>query len=516
MSAKGRVEFVLTADDAKAAQAVSKLLEKVRQSGDQFDHSGRKQKTMFDEGVAGATKFAMSFTGIGGALKLGMDMLDQYREKIKAVIEAQEKAAGVSRSYGETLRGLFVNEPGASKEDYTRIDAMLRDIANRRSLGEGGLEKLVTGYSNVINAAPLMSEKRRQDAAEEVGRMLEFSPSEDPAGIGIGIGKIMQGNGDTVQAMQALNALRVQQQLGQVNNIASVGASNAKLEGAASFGQASLAEMMGLWAYMTQRTGDRGGEETATAIAGMVSKIMTRGATITDKMGGMTEVSGGFFERLNQISDVYRSGQMSEDEVGKLLPDLTRSETAKMATLQLLGGEIPVMQQKYQKPIADAFATIDSITERNIFEFNEALPAEAAQSRRRAHESRREAKRAGDVGAAESTLFREEFEAEMKARRRGANDIALGTGVREMLREEGFAEDTSRRFATAVADLNPRVGIGIPGTKNVLGGELRANPLDVTSPGAAALGRIIYEAVRSGFRDSGGTPRRPLQETGAR
>jgi hypothetical protein len=512
MAAKGKVELVLTADDAKAVQAVGKLLEGIRASGDQFDHVGRKQKTLFDDLTGGVTKFVMGFASIGGATKIVLDSLDQVKQRIDAINEARGKSSEVSRTYGENLRGLFVNEPGASKEDYSRVDTMLRDIAGRRKIGEGGLEKLVVGYSNVINAAPLMSEKRRQEAAEEVGRMLEFSPRENPAGIGIGVAKIMQGNRDTVSGVQALNALRVQQQLGQVNDIASVGAANAKLEGAAAFGGVSLAEMQGLWAYMTQRTGDRGGEETASAIAGMTSKIMTRGEKITDKMGGETEVSGNIFDRLNQISSVYRSGMMTEEAVGKMLPDLTRSETAKMATLQLLSGEMPLMQEKYQKPMIAAYATRESITQRNIEDLVAAIPTETPQSSRRSRESRKESARAGDVESAVETEMRAEFEAELKARRLGEKYVDRSMAAYEARKYLGDDEQAARAFGSSVGGLG-RVPLAGSVLAGIATGEAQAQGYarDLTGYRGGNVVDLLYKYFTSAM-----TPRRPLKETGAR
>ncbi len=512
MAAKGKVEFILTADDAKAVQAATKLLEKVRETGVQFDQTGRKQKTMFDDLTSGATKFITQFGTFAGASKVVADALDQIKQRIDAIVQAQGKAAEVSRSYGQNLREIFVNMPTAGTADYQNIDALLRRLSTERALGDGGLNKLALGYANITTSVPNATPEMKAAAANEMARMLEFSPTQDPVGTGVGIAKILEGAKGTLNAEQALNILRVQQEKGMVPNVGGVGASIPTLANAAVVAGQSLPEMQGLWAYLTQRTGDREGAETTSALSGMVTKIMTRGATITGKLGMEEELTGPLFSRLQKISDVYQSGLMSEEEVGKLLPDLTRSEKAKLATLQLLGGEMPLMLDQFVAPVTSASALPYSTTQRNIEDVNRALPTEAAHSAARRRESQKEARRAGDADSAFQTELRAEYEAELKARKLGAKFEGRAMAAYDARRYMGDDEQAARAFGSSVAGLG-RVPLAGPVLAGIATGEAQAQGYarDLTGYRGGNVVELMFK-----YFTAATTPRRPLKETGAR
>lgn len=510
MSAKGKVELVLAADDSKAIQAASKLLEKIREIGPEMDKTGRKQKSMLDELAGGATKFVTQLGTVTGATKLITDALDQVKQRIDAITAAQAKSAEVSKSYGEALGRVTVNMPGVSTEELGRVDAMLREITSRNALGEGGLIKLTDAYAQIQSAIPLATEATKRESLEQTAKLMNLVPTENASSVALGVAKILEAGGGTLNGDQALNLLRTQQTLGLVKDVGPIGQGIPTLASAARTAEVGLPDMQALAAYLTQAMGDTGGIETISAISGMTSKIMTRGTTIRDKLGVATEISGNLFQRLEQIAGVYQSGKLSEEEIGELLPNLTRSEKGKMAALELLR-DTSVLN-KYRSMMTDVVNYQGSLTDQDLATVMQVAPAQEFQMRRRQAEGQLETKRAGDAGSAQDVFYREEFEREIKARRFGDKYVSRAMEAYESRRYLGDDEQSARAFARSVAGLGrvPLVGGLMAGAAT---GEAQAQGYarDLTGYRGGNVVDLLYR-----FLSGSMAPRRPLKDESAR
>lgn len=415
--AQNKVELVITADDAKAAAAFTKLIEATRKAGAEADQTGKKGQSSFDSWAKGIMGMVTPLASVSGAVKVAMDMMDHLKEKIDAIREAQAKAAEVSKTYGESLGRIVVNIPGISTDQVKGIDAMLRQTAGSRGLGEGGLVKLGDAYAQIQSSIPLAPEAKKAEALQETAKLLELVPTENASGVALGVAKIMESSNWALNGTQALNLLRQQQTLGLVKDVGPIGQGIPTLGAAATMAQVGLPDMQALAAYMTQKMGDVAGPETFSAISGMVSKLMTRGAKLTDKLGGDVSIEGNLFERLQKISEVYQSGALDEEAIGKMLPDMTRSEKGKMAVLGLLGGGMGELNT-YRSIMTSDQVLKGDFTKADLSTLREALPAQAAQADRRLLQSQGEARKAGNAEAAQEILEKERFEARMGRERR--------------------------------------------------------------------------------------------------
>lgn len=525
--AANKVILEFMGQNSEALKAARELKQSIEAAGYSLDDLHKKGKQS-SSGLG--DDFSKLFKDIGGGAAIlsttwraVLDDLGKVDGQIAALLQKQQSAAAVSKAYVETLRQTLQNLPTGSGQDFARIDQAIRSAAGASSIGEGGLNKVTTLYGNILNAGPKLSEEQRSAALMEGVSFLQYSPTEDPAGIGIGIASVIEAGGGKFDARQALNSLRRQQEQSRVDNLANVGSANPQLAGAAFSGQTDLAYMQALWSFMTQRTGDATGNESASAIAAMVSKIMTRGATITDKLGGQFQVSGSFENRLRMLAQGVQAGNLDEAELGKLMPDLTRSETGKMFLNRLMNGDLDTFETQYLKPQRESFSYSGSYTREQAATLESQLPMEEVQAARRARESQVEAARAGDVVAAAEEELAAAFERKMKAKGLRPEYAANALSRYHLSRRAGMSYEAATSEAEGTANIEelpwPLSKLSsldrMAASMQVrMGHDPRAGFPETT---AAREERVVAElrALRGDMK-AGATPRRPLKETGAR
>lgn len=538
--AQNKIELVITADDAKAAAAFTKLIEKTREAGKEADATGKKGQGSFEKWAGGIAGMVGPLASVSGAVKVAMELFDHLKEKIDAIREAQAKAAEVSKSYGESIRQYISNFPGISDDQVKSVDKFIRSTASSRSLGEGGLNKLAIAYAQIQSAIPGAPEEKKREALQETAKLLELVPTENATGVGLGIAKIMEASNWTLNGPQALNLLRQQQTLGLVKDVGPIAKGIPGLAAATFMAserdpvtnkiigkEATFPEMQALAAYMTQKMGDDAGPESFNAISGMVSKIMTRGAKISDKLGGETEITGNLFERLQKISDAYKAGTLDEEAIGKLLPDLTRSEKGKMTVMGLIGGGLDELNW-FRGQMTNEQVLKGDLTQQDITTLERALPTEGAQAQRRGMQSRGEARKAGDEESALAILLREEFEAKLNRERvtQTYRKSALEAFDMYSVYTPDIAPSRMEGMARASGMFSEFMGV-IPYVGPAVDKTIR--PLDlITAKNTESYYRQqgvtadeMKEAIKAGMRESseiiarfGDKPRTPLQPGG--
>jgi hypothetical protein len=454
---RGKVEFVLTSEDAKAMAAATKLLAKVRELGDEYGKAGKHGQDSLDgigEKIAG---LAMKFAGPTAAIKGLNDLFDIMRQKVEAVQQAQEKAAQVSKTYGEAFGKIASNIPGMSANEASLIDTRLREIASSRAIGEGGLIKLADAYAQIQSAVPLAPQSAKFQAIDETAQLLELSPTENAPGIGLGISKIMEASEWKYDANQAQNLLRMQQTLGLVKEVAPIGQGIPRLGAAAKMGGETLADMQAFAAYMTQALGDTGGEESVTAIQQMVAQLMTRAGDVEAKIG--IRPTGSFFNRFNQVRNHYAAGNITEDQLGDLFPIMSRGGMGKMAIMDLLDSGWNKLGQ-YRSIMTDPGIANGDFTESDIATVRNTLGPQEWQYRARHMQSLRESGKAGNEEAAREDFFRNAFEVTLHSEHRTARYIEHAMKSFDMIRQNGWALSEAISGARQVGEISewPLIG----------------------------------------------------------
>lgn len=441
---RNKVEFQLSAEDTKAMAAAARLLREVRQVGDEYGKTGQKGELSFGKVGDSIAKLAMSFVGPAAALKVMMESVDLLKQKMEAITQAQERAASVSKTYGEAFGKIVSNIPGISATESTSIDQRLRGIAGARALGEGGLVKLADAYATIQTSIPLAPQAAKFAAVEETAQLLELSPTENAAGIGLGIAKIMEASGYKYSANQAQNLLRMQQTLGLVKEVAPIGQGIPRLGAAAQMGETSLADMQAFAAYLTQAMGDTGGEESVTAISQMVAQLMTRSGDVEKRIG--IRPTGNVWNRISQIRSLYQAGGIGEDALGELFPVISRGGGGKMAIMGLLGSGWDKLGE-YRDLMTSPDVVQGDFTESDIATMRDTLGAQEWQFQRRAMESRVEGKKAGSEEDAREVFFREAFIKKLQSERRPQGYIDAAMPLFDLFRQEGYSLELAETMA---------------------------------------------------------------------
>jgi hypothetical protein len=502
--ARNTVSFILTAEDGKAIQAAQKLLEKIRETGQEQEKTTKKGKDGWDEMGQKILGIVGPLGTVTGAAKALMDVFDHMKEKIDAIKQAEEKAAEASKSYGEAFGKVTLNMPGAQPDELRRIDEQLRGLASTRALGEGGLVKLADAYAQIQSAIPLAPESAKMGAIGETAKILQMVPGENAEGIGLAVAKIMEGSGFTVGPTSAMNLLRQQQTLGLVKDIGPVGQSIPPLAAAARMGQVPLQDMQAMQALMTQISGDTGGQEATTALTQMTANLMTRPGDIEKALGGMVQIRGNVWERFEAIRDQYQKGLITENQLGDLFPTISRGGTGKIAIMELLGKGYGDFQQ-YRGMMNAPSVLQGDMTSQDLESMVAALPTEQFQQARRLLQSRREAGRAADASAAEAVLYREEFEGRMgRERRTERYKKSAGQAYDLAAIELGASPDVAAAYGRIIGTFNDR-----PGIPGVGGGRMPFDVMDAGKDTMLQVLREIRDALKPGNR--GRIPRRNLQ-----
>lgn len=462
--AKTRVEMVLSASDSEAIRAASKLLDKIRESGKALDDVGKRAK---DAG-SGVESFLTGTAGkLAGILALPATAfaainaaLDLANAKAAAFTREMEKGGAASRSYAEAFGKVVANIPGIKPDEARQIDQLLKGTAGRFALGEGGLTKLADAYAQIQSAIPLAPQAAKAGALTETAQLLSLSPTDNAAGIGLGIAKITEASGYTYSANQAQNLLRMQQTLGLVKEVGPVGQSIPKLGAAAKMGGVGLADMQAFMAWMTQATGDTEGSESTTAIQAITANLMTRAGDVEKAIGVRPE--GDVFNRIRQLQQSYQSGAISEDTLGELFPVVTRGATGKMALNRLLGAGLGEVDE-YRRMMNAPEVRQGDFTAQDIETVGATIPGARYAAVSRQLQSRGEARRAGDEEAARETLYRETIKKRFEKSRYTDDAISDAMRFYDRMRSRGASLEASAGDAELVA----RTSIG--GFRKLLG-----------------------------------------------
>lgn len=517
------------ADAIKAARDLKQAIESAGYSLDDLHKKGKKTSDEVGVGFDGMFKAL----GGGGAMVTAVwksisDTLSKVDQQMAALISKNKGASEVSRNYGEAIGRLQVNIPNTSQEELRTLDQRLREMQSTSRIGEGGLARLTDAYTTIQSSASSAPFETKIEALRQTGKLLELSPTEDAQGVALGVAKIMEMGGGKISGNQALNSLRAQQTESLVTSPGPIARGIPTLAAAASAAEMSLPQMQGVAAYLTQAIGDTEGSETISALSGTVSKIMTRGTKISDKLGGQTEITGNWLQRLEQISQVFRSGQLDEEEVGKLLPDLTRSEKGKLAILDVLRKGTGVFGPKI-RAIEAASSDASSWTDRDIETQGEVLGAQRAHQAARQREGEKEARQAGDANAAYETELRATFEQQLRRTGRGDQYVSKGMQAFDLARFAGmsvdFAADTGRKNSElsqmpVLGGIASRMYENDLKQLNVFSNDPR-NPERRKASTSDSPSRTTDELVqelrwlREDFRLNG-APRRPLKDPSAR
>lgn len=407
--ARSDVRLVLTADDGKALQAAAKLLEKIRETGHEQENTTRKGKDGWDKVGQSILSMVGPLGTVSGAAKGLLMVFEEIKQSMEAIRQEQERSAAVSKSYGEAFGKVASSMGGASSGELAAVDRQLRDMASRRALGEGGLVKLTDTYAQISGAMISAPQSAKMGALEEAAKYLELSPTDGATGIGLGVAKIMESTG--LSPTQSMNLMQQQRRLSLVDALMPIGQSIPPLAGAARAGNTSLQDMMAFQAFISQTIGDVTGQESTTAVSGMVSQMMTRGSELEKKLGGMAsfETTDNFFQRFDKIRDLNQRGLISEEMLGEMLPTLTRGGEGKAVASYLLGEGMNVFNRDYRTAMNDPALLRGDLTAESLANVKEALPAEVFQGERRLLASQVEAGRAGDAGSAKAIMERERF-----------------------------------------------------------------------------------------------------------
>ena len=457
----GKVEFVLAAEDSKAIQAATKLLEKVRQTGDAFDQVGKKGQKAHDSIGDSIMGVVSRYAAWATVLKTVNDLSEKQLAHLAAINRENEKSAGVSKSYGEAMQRV-VTAGGAG--NVAQVDQLLRGTAGKFSLGEGGLVKLTDAYGRIQAKGGDLSQAQRGDLLTEAAKMLQLNQGMDAIGYAGGMTDLVGASGGKLTATQANALLRQIQQRGGIGELGTVAGAHDKLARTAQIGGISMTDMGALAATVTKTSG----EDMLEKLPDVVAKIKYRGTDIEDALntkkvfghkvpsGMNVKMQGDFFQRLETLRGLNLSGE----QLDKIFPMMARGPGARNAMENLLGREGQSMLAQNRKFFASSDVLETDTAAQDFTALQKAMPTEQMNRLMRSQQSGDEALRASDSTASRDVMFRERFRRRLASQRMSGAQIDAALETYDTAREAGGMVNRAEMLGETAAHFSeiPLVG----------------------------------------------------------
>lgn len=492
--AQNRVELVVTADDAKAAQAFVKLIEQTRlaaqeadKTGDKITGLGAKAKSTGDEGANSLSKIVTSLASGGALATIFTAALDGIREKIKAAAAEAERVDKKSTSFGQSMANI-----ASSNSDITpeRLAAMQRNIVQTLSvsaLGEGGGVKLADAAGAISRSS--LPPDVADAIIRETAQTLQMSPEANATTLAKSYAAIVEAQVARGQAPNANSAQNLV--VGMGGAITDVGKRASMLESLQPFSAQSgmsMSEIAGLTGFISTQISDTEGGDTARIVQSLYSKLVADPSAIEAKLG--SKLSGSLIERLQQAQSMGADTLLGDDAFN--IVGMERGPKARLAISGLIGaGGKEALQQQMSKAAAAAAYGGDLQSEL-ISMASTTSPAFAADLWRKQELSKLDAQRLMDFSsqrdAASLVIFKEQIKRERLSEQSQEGIINsysafMGSNVPENVRRER---------ARSAGHLYNTVG-RIPDL-NILGTKI---PLNQIVEGAIDAGSVVE--AKTGF-----------------
>jgi hypothetical protein len=411
-----KVEFQLSADVAQAVAAIDRLVAKQEQLFNKFEEGKDKGKTSFDA-VEGAVGKVAAALGVAGGLGQAFQMvLQQIEERAAGISREAEKALSISSQSGQGAGRLLQNIPGMS--DAELVDAQQgvnRVLLANPSQGAGAQLGLFDALTGVRSAVPTLTQEQALSVVNEAAQTRQLDSRLNLADVAQGFGSLMAATGLDANAVQ--NAAMISQSQGFVADLGGVLKGTSRIQPAAKIGGISPTDSFAMFNFATKTLNDTGGEQSTTAVATMLSNLMTKAGEVEELTGFRPQ--GNALERLRGLTEFVQGGGVDEDTMGKLMPKLAEGVAGRTLVQRLFSEGFGVLQAE-----RDVFSAADltgqDLTANQIGRARNFVPGFDAQFKLRSQEALREAALSLDENAQERAAVRAAMMADLAAQ--GAPD----------------------------------------------------------------------------------------------
>ncbi len=432
MAAKGKVEYIITTDDAKAMSAMQSLLTQVRKSGRAMGDTKKESNDLFDS----IEKKALAVLGpagvVAGAMAAAKVYMDNLVDSVKALNVEQERAGSLGRDYAAAFGEFVMNAPGISPQDARRAEQSIFDIASQSALGPEGLPQLVRAFTTIQSSIPNESQETKLAVLRETAQLLELQPTLDAPGAALGIAKLVS-QGD-MSPNEAQNLLRQAQSQGLVAQTGDISRQIPRILSVAEAAGVGPRDALALMATGTQVLGDPTGDKTATAMVNLLNKVEMNEGDIEGIIGGGFNMRGNALQKFGQVIRAIQSGRLRKEQIFEIIPKIGRGADAATLVRGFAGGALDDLIT-VQGILNDPAALTGDLTADDIATMEAASPTVAATLAGRRRESALAIDRLREPGLVAAGEFR-----------RIAGDVFSRYGIRENSREAFFfAYDRARQ-----------------------------------------------------------------------
>ena len=339
----GKVEFQLSLDDRKALEAIRNTQSRIEQTQRKLNEAGKDGKNAFD-GVGDAVSKVAGVLGVAGGIGAAFQAtLQQIQEQAAAINREAQKSLEIGKQAGAGAGRLMQNIPSMSDAELMQSQ---RGIANillaNPAQGENANLDMFDALTGVRSANPTLTNEQALAVVNEAAQSRMLDSRLPLADVAQGFGSLSAATGMDPNEVQNA-AMRIQGQ-GFVTDLSSVLRGVSKLQPVAASTGTSPAESFGLFNFATKTLQDTQGDESVTAVASILSNLQTRAGDVEGVLGFRPE--GSPLERLQQIVEAQRAGNISEDQLGELFPKISKGVAGRTLISSLFESGFGALQSE--------------------------------------------------------------------------------------------------------------------------------------------------------------------------